>query len=67
METIRLRDIPLEVVRSLTVSVPQDAKSYDFFKLYGTNDVIEEIFNERNRYAQQYRAAIQILYREGQW
>ena len=56
-ENNRPREIPFEGNTGLTIPVPQDAKPYNFFKLYFTNDVIEMIFQETNRYAQQYITA----------
>ena len=50
-------DTPFEGKTDLTVPVPQDAKTYDFFKLYLTNDVTEKIVQETNRYASSKTAA----------
>ena len=53
----RARDIPFIGNTGFTILVPQDSKPFDFFKLYFTNVVIQNIVQETNRYAQQYPSA----------
>ena len=53
----RPKDIPFRGVHGLRNPMPQDAEPIDYFKLYFTGAVIDIIYKETNRYAQQYIAA----------
>ena len=53
----RPKDIPFRGVHGLRNPMPQDAEPIDYFKLYFTDAVIDIIYKETNRYAQQYIAA----------
>ena len=50
----RPRDIPFTGVEGLRNPMPQDAECIDYFKWYFTDEVIDIIYKETNRYAQQY-------------
>ena len=48
----RPRDIPFTGVEGLRNPMPQDAEPIDYFKLYFTDEVIDIIYKETNRYVQ---------------
>ena len=50
----RPRDIPFTVVEGLRNPMPKDAEPIDYLKLYFTDEVIDIIYKETNRYAQQH-------------
>ena len=54
----RIQPRPLSVMKEeqILVDMPDDASPYDFFKLYVTDELLDMIVIETNRYAAQYIA-----------
>ena len=55
-EQIQPAQLPVNQSESILVDMPDNPTPYDFFKLYVTDDLLDMIVRETNRYAAQFIA-----------